>query len=149
MPIVIAQAHEQWYEARRRSIQSFYWKHYEEQLRKPVGSWEPEAVAVLDVSTDDVIDCLSDPTRSDIYQVKGLVMGYVQSGKTSHFGGLIAKAADAGYRLMIILAGTLDILRQQTQRRIDKEIIGRELLRTREVRNRCRLECVRPAPWSA
>lgn len=132
VPIIIAQAHQQWYEARKRSIRSFYWKHYQQQLSKPEGSWEPEAVAVLDVSTDDVINRLSDPTRTDVYQVKGLVMGYVQSGKTSHFSGLIAKAADAGYRLIIVLAGTLDILRQQTQRRIDKEIVGRELLGTEE-----------------
>ncbi len=71
---------------------------------------------------------LSDPTSKEIYPVKGLVMGYVQSGKTAHFSALIAKAADAGYRLIIVLAGTLDILRQQTQRRLDMEIIGRELL---------------------
>jgi hypothetical protein len=62
------------------------------------------------------------------YQSKGLVVGYVQSGKTANFTGVIARAADAGYRLFIVLAGTMDILRQQTQRRIDKELIGRELL---------------------
>lgn len=132
VPIVIALAHEQWYEARKRSVPSFYWKHYEQQLRKPVGSWDAEAVSVLDLSTDDVISRLSDPGRGEIYQVKGLVMGYVQSGKTSHFSGLIAKAADAGYRFIIVLAGTLDILREQTQRRIDKEIVGQELLGTEE-----------------
>jgi hypothetical protein len=128
VPTVIAQQHQRWYEDRKRSIPSFYWKHYEQQLLKPTGSWDSDAVGILDLSTDDVIARLSDPTRPDIYQVKGLVMGYVQSGKTSHFSGLIAKAADAGYRLIVVLAGTLDILRQQTQRRVDKEIVGKELL---------------------
>src|SRR5262249_4710122 len=59
----------------------------------------------------------------------GLVVGYVQSGKTSHFTGVIAKSVDAGYRLIIVLAGTLDILRNQTQRRLDKQLIGKELIK--------------------
>jgi hypothetical protein len=126
--IVIAGNHQEWYEERKRNIRDFYWGHYIAQLAKPRGSWNTNAIGMLDASIDDVIARLSDPTRAQIYPVKGLVMGYVQSGKTSHFSGLITKAADAGYRLIIVLAGTLDILRAQTQRRIDKEIVGRELL---------------------
>jgi hypothetical protein len=128
IPIVIAEGHERWYEDRKPLIRSFYWDHYKRHLAKPKGTWSPESIAALDASTDDVLARLSDPMRATIYQVKGLVMGYVQSGKTSHFTGLIAKAADAGYRLIIVFAGTMDILREQTQRRIDKEIVGRELL---------------------
>ena len=128
VPIVIAEAHKPWYHDRKREIRDFYWNHYRTQLEVPKGSWKSDAIDILDASTDDVISRLSDPTLTEIYPVKGLVMGYVQSGKTSHFSGLIAKAADAGYRLIIVLAGTTDILRQQTQRRIDKEIVGRELL---------------------
>jgi hypothetical protein len=128
LSIVIAKDHEPWYHDRKRDIKDFYWDHYKRQLSPPNGNWNSHAVSVLDASIDDVISRLSDPTRKELYQVKGLVMGYVQSGKTSHFSGLISKAADAGYRLVIVLAGTLDILRRQTQRRIDKEIIGKELL---------------------
>jgi hypothetical protein len=51
-------------------------------------------------------------------------VGYVQSGKTAHFTGAVAKAIDAGYRLVIVLAGTLDLLRNQTQRRLDMELVG-------------------------
>lgn len=126
--IVIAENHEPWYEERKRQIRNFYWSHYQEQLSPPNGKWSSHAMGVLDVSIDDVISRLSDPTRKDLYAVKGLVMGYVQSGKTSHFSGLITKAADAGYRMFIVLAGTLDVLRRQTQRRIDKDIIGKEIL---------------------
>jgi hypothetical protein len=126
--IVIAEQHAPWYEERRCRIDDFYWEHYVQQLLPPRGSWSPEAVSLLSTSIDDVVGRLSDPTREAVYPVKGLVVGYVQSGKTSHFSGLITKAADAGYRFFIVLAGTLDILRQQTQRRIDKEIVGRELL---------------------
>lgn len=132
VPIVIAESHVHWYEKQKAKISPFYWDHYSAQLARPRGSWDSDSIAALGLSTDDVISRLSDPTRNEIYQVKGLVMGYVQSGKTSHFSGLIAKAADAGYRLIIVLAGTMDILRQQTQRRIDKEIIGKELLGTEE-----------------
>ena len=55
---------------------------------------------------------------------KGLVVGYVQSGKTANFTALISKAADAGFRLIIVLAGIHDILRLQTQLRLDKELTG-------------------------
>ena len=63
-----------------------------------------------------------------MYQARGLVVGYVQSGKTANFTGVIARAIDAGYRLIIVLAGTTNLLRSQTQRRLDKQLIGRELL---------------------
>ena len=128
MPIVIAESHTPWYEGRKPNIRDFYWRHYVDQLAKPKGNWDSDAIGQLEASVNDVVSRLSDPTQPKIYAVKGLVMGYVQSGKTSHFSGLIAKASDAGYRLIIVLAGTLDILRRQTQRRIDKEIVGRELL---------------------
>jgi len=59
-------------------------------------------------------------------------MGYVQSGKTANFAGVIARSADAGYRLIIVLAGTWNILRNQTQRRLDKELLGKELLQNDE-----------------
>jgi hypothetical protein len=132
LPIVIAKEHEPWYEESGRRRGSFYWDHYTKQLLPPYGKWKPKDVELLGLSIDDVIARLSDPCRSELYAVKGLVMGYVQSGKTSHFSGLIAKAGDSGYRLIIVLAGTLDILRKQTQRRIDKEIVGRELLTEEE-----------------
>jgi hypothetical protein len=132
MPVIIATDHVEWYAERKRRIKEFYWSHYATQLLPPKGKWSSDAVSILNTSVEDVVSRLSDPTREAIYPVKGLVVGYVQSGKTSHFSGLIAKAADAGYRLIIVLAGTLDILRMQTQRRIDKEIVGQELLGTEE-----------------
>src|SRR5690606_30576208 len=61
-------------------------------------------------------------------QAKGLVVGYVQSGKTANFTGVIAKGIDAGYRLVIVLTGTIELLRAQTQRRLDMELVGQENL---------------------
>ena len=59
-------------------------------------------------------------------KTKGLVVGHVQSGKTANFTGVIAKAVDAGYRLIIVLTGTVELLRSQTQRRLDMELVGQE-----------------------
>jgi hypothetical protein len=134
LAVVIAEKHAPWFEDRALAS-AFFWKHFHAQFVRRVGKSQKQGLSKLESSVIDVISRLSDPTRQEVYPVKGLVMGYVQSGKTTHFSGLIAKAADAGYRLIIILAGTLDILRQQTQRRIDKDIVGRELLGTEEYGN--------------
>lgn len=130
---LIAESHVDWYTPQERLRRgSFYWSKYEDYLRKE-GGWDEAATASLDESTDKVIRCLSDPERTDAFAVRGLVVGYVQSGKTANFTAVIAKALDAGYRLVIVLAGVLDSLRFQTQRRLDKELVGREqILRDRE-----------------
>lgn len=122
-PIVIADRHVPWYDAARQSRQSFYRDAYASYLRKHKG-WDATQIADLEEATRIVAERLSDPEGKDIYPVRGLVVGYVQSGKTANFTGVIARAADAGYRLIIVLAGTLNILRAQTQRRIDRELIG-------------------------
>jgi hypothetical protein len=123
-PIVIADEWEEWRTPERRSERSFYWEHYRRYLLE---KWKnPEAVAKLDEATEEVVRRLSDPTRPVAYQAKGLVVGYVQSGKTANFTGVVAKAIDAGYRLVIVLTGTTNMLRAQTQRRLDIELCGRE-----------------------
>ena len=66
------------------------------------------------------------PDSGARHQSKGLVVGYVQSGKTANFTGVVAKAIDAGYRLVIVMTGTIEMLRAQTQRRIDMDLVGRQ-----------------------
>lgn len=124
-PIVIAEDHEPWYQSDDPGLQ-FYWPAYRDQLLAQ--GWSATSVETLGQATASVVERISNPSRVHQYQSKGLVVGYVQSGKTAHFTGVIARAADAGYRLFVILAGTMDILRKQTQRRIDKELIGQELV---------------------
>jgi hypothetical protein len=58
------------------------------------------------------------------FQCRGLVVGYVQSGKTANFTAVAARAADIGYRLIIVLSGIHDSLRNQTQRRLNRELVG-------------------------
>lgn len=113
-----------WYTPERRAAHDFYWKAYRGVLER--GGWAPEAVANLDESTSDIVGRLADPSSEASYQSKGLVVGYVQSGKTANFTGITAKAIDAGYRLVIVLTGTIELLRGQTQRRLDRELVGEE-----------------------
>jgi len=116
-----------WYTEQRRVKSEFYWPQYREHLLHQSG-WSAESVAALDKASDDVVQRLSDPSSDDMYQSKGLVVGYVQSGKTANFTGVIAKAIDAGYRLIIVMTGTIELLRSQTQRRLDRELVGKENL---------------------
>ncbi|WP_460359466.1 Z1 domain-containing protein [Mycobacterium sp. ZZG] len=123
--IEISRKFEPWYALARSQRTSVYWDDYERYLRDTKG-WSAEAISALDETTTDVIERLSDPTRDTVKQTKGLVVGYVQSGKTANFTGVVAKAIDAGYRLIIVLTGTIEILRAQTQRRMDMELMGVE-----------------------
>lgn len=83
-----------------------------------------DAVPSLDAASTDVVGFLSDP-HSPRIRTRGLVLGFVQSGKTANFTASIAKGADAGYRLFIVLSGVHNSLRRQTQLRIDEHLIER------------------------
>lgn len=124
-PLVISEKHIDWYAPTRG--RDYYWKTYKRYL-KDNRAWPEQSLLSLDNTTRAVIECLANPEAKEAYSSRGLVMGYVQSGKTANFAGVAARAADAGYRLIIILAGTWNILRNQTQRRLDKELLGKELL---------------------
>ncbi|MFE0960106.1 Z1 domain-containing protein [Streptomyces fungicidicus] len=113
-----------WYTAERAATRPFYWTAYEQKLRNK--GWPEAAIASLDQASRAVVERLTDPEQPSARQAKGLVVGYVQSGKTANFTGVAAKAIDAGYRLVIVLGGTLNLLRAQTQRRLDMELIGQE-----------------------
>ncbi|MEV0946509.1 Z1 domain-containing protein [Rhodococcus sp. NPDC049939] len=123
-PVVISTGFTPWYTPQSQQGRSWYWPAYRQLLTNK--GWPEHAVAGLDVASDRVVERLADPSSPTAYQSKGLVVGYVQSGKTANFTGVIAKAVDAGYRLVIVLGGTLNLLRGQTQRRLDMELVGRE-----------------------
>lgn len=123
-PTVISEDFASWYSRDTAAARSFYWNSYEQLLRRK--GWSDAAVSSLDEASHAVVERLSDPTRTEAYGARGLVVGYVQSGKTANFTGVAAKAIDAGYRLVIVLGGTLNLLRGQTQRRLDMELIGQE-----------------------
>jgi hypothetical protein len=106
--------------------EGYFWRRLRAYLIDRKG-WSLRDVESLDASSDNVLKYLEDPRLTEGYsktsfRVQGLVLGYVQSGKTANFTSLIAKAADRGYRLVIILSGIHNSLRSQTQRRLDLEL---------------------------
>ena len=129
-PLVIAERHQDWY-APAAGVRDYYWTEYVRYLQTN-RNWAETSLMNLENSTRAIVECLASPEAKEAYASRGLVMGYVQSGKTANFAGVVARAADAGYRLVIVLAGTWNILRNQTQRRFDKELLGKELLKNDE-----------------
>ncbi len=87
-------------------------------------NFSDKVVNQLDRLTDRTLDGLFDPAISATIDKKGLVVGQVQSGKTANYTGLICKAADAGFKLIIVLAGIHNNLRSQTQLRLDEGFLG-------------------------
>lgn len=112
--------HKAWLVAARKQDWR-YWQRYREYLER---DWPLSAVDALDESTDKILGLLEDPARSDPWDRRGLVVGHVQSGKTGNYTGLVCKAADAGYKIIIILAGMHNNLRAQTQIRLDEGFLG-------------------------
>ncbi|MEU2976125.1 Z1 domain-containing protein [Streptomyces hirsutus] len=123
--VVISDEFTPWYTPQSQQGRAWYWPAYRRLLSEGK-HWPETAIASLDQASDRVVERLANPTDEVVYQAKGLVVGYVQSGKTANFTAVIAKAVDAGYRLVIVLGGTLNHLRAQTQRRLDMELVGRE-----------------------
>jgi hypothetical protein len=97
--------------------------------------WDPETtVASIDASSSEVVSLLDDP-RPDSFLCRGLVVGYVQSGKTANMTAVIAKAVDSGYNFVVVLAGVTDKLRQQTERRLEVDLVKRHPAQWRRLTN--------------
>lgn len=92
-----------------------------ERILKDEG-WTEEALDDLSRSAEKVVAQLPNPHGAGAYDCRGLVLGYVQSGKTTNFTAVIAKAADAGYRFFLVLGGVHNALRQQTQDRLNAQL---------------------------
>lgn len=116
--------HQSWYP--RHKNDGFYWNRYRKylEIRK---KWSPEVLKRLNDTTNSIMDDLGDPTNpKKMFSRRGLLLGDVQSGKTATYTAICNKAADSGYRVIIVLAGMLENLRFQTQERLDAEFAGRE-----------------------
>lgn len=113
-----------WLPSRKAEINWERWQTYKQWSLN--GGRAPKVVDKMDQLTDEILDLVGDPTAGGTWGRRGLVIGDVQSGKTATYLGLFNKAADAGYRLIIVLAGSTESLRQQTQARLDEGFIGRD-----------------------
>ena len=108
---------------------NYWWNKFKESLEKSLPEDVKEEVIMnLDISSNTILNDLHPPQSEDAYRNKGLVIGHIQSGKTSNMQALTAKAIDVGYKLVIVLSGTNKILRAQTQRRFDKQNFGKEIV---------------------
>jgi hypothetical protein len=113
--------HRPWLDARRADVEWRFWDAYREWSLRRI---PPDVIRGLDRMTDDVLDRLEDPRREGQWDRRGMVVGQVQSGKTSNYTGLVCKAADAGYKFIVVLTGLHNSLRSQTQRRLDEGFLG-------------------------
>lgn len=121
--LVNPEHHVEWLAARRAEIAWRFWERYQRYLGD-VELLPPKVTRKLDDVTEGILGRLEDPTRSGPWDTRGMVVGQVQSGKTANYIGLICKAADAGYRLIIVMAGIHNSLRSQTQLRMDQGFLG-------------------------
>ena len=116
-----------WFSSAKASIQPYYWDRYRRLLAER--GFSGSVIAATDDVTDRVLGLLEDPWKEGAWDRRGMVMGHVQSGKTANYTGLICKAADAGYKLIVVIAGIHNNLRNQTQLRIDEGFVGRDSAR--------------------
>lgn len=105
-------------------IDPHYWSRYKRLLQSK--RLPADVITSTDVVTDRILDRMGNPNDRTPWDRKGMVVGHVQSGKTQNYTGLICKAADAGYRLIVVIAGIHNNLRNQTQARIDEGFVGRD-----------------------
>ena len=111
----------EWYVGERRQPGAFM-SRYLQKLAED--SWPVRSVEELRDSTAKVLELLDDPQREGPWDWRGLVVGDVQSGKTAHYAGVINRATDAGYRVIVVLAGMHNVLRLQTQQRLEADFLG-------------------------
>jgi hypothetical protein len=118
---------EPWLDNARANIAPYYWQRYRQLLVQK--NFSGQVIATVDSVTDRILGLLEDPKKPSRWDRRGMVVGHVQSGKTANYIGLITKAADAGYRLIVVIAGVHNNLRNQTQERIDEGFVGRDSAR--------------------
>ena len=115
--------HVPWLASRRASIEWGFTRRYQRLLEEQKG-WARATLQRSNDLTDRILELMEDPNRPGSWDRRGMVVGEVQSGKTSNYIELVCKAADAGYRFIVILTGTTNSLRAQTQLRFDEGFLG-------------------------
>lgn len=124
--------HVPWLPGKKGSIQWRFWNRYMTYLERDFGM-APTVMNNLHELTDMILERIEEPARDGPWDRRGMVVGSVQSGKTANYIGLINKAVDAGYKLVIVLAGMHSNLRAQTQLRVDEGVLGFDTQKTRKL----------------
>lgn len=97
------------------------WPAMVDLLKRDGWPQEPD-IDSLDAASTRIVSLLSHPKERS-FSTRGLVVGHVQSGKTTNFTAVMAKAADRGYKLFVVLAGIHNGLRRQTQARLVQQLV--------------------------
>lgn len=127
--VYIESEYEPWLKDLKRKQSSnpdywFYWNRYvkylEEDMQRP-----STIIASIDDVSDRIVDLAGNPKAEGALHRRGLIIGDVQSGKTANYIAIMNKAADVGYKVIVLLTGTIESLRRQTQERVDEGFIGR------------------------
>ena len=129
---VKASNYKAWFNDRKSKIDFHYWNRFNKYLKRE-GQIPSQIISILDNVSDEIVDFLGDPSIEGSWQRKGMVVGQVQSGKTTNYSSVICKAADAGYKIIILLAGITNDLRKQTQQRLNLAFIGKNATSLREM----------------
>lgn len=117
--------YEKWFLSEKANLDMKYWERYKKYLIHNQG-FANNVVNTMDDMLDNLVDLLGNPNSDCEFKRRGLIIGDVQSGKTSNYTGLICKSADAGYKAIVVLTGTIENLRKQTQLRLDEGFVGRD-----------------------
>lgn len=115
---------EPWLDDARSSITWTYWDSYVRQLQSQ--GFTGPVLRTINEDTDNILTECGNPADVTAWRTQGLVMGDVQSGKTANYCGLINKAADAGYKVVVLLTGMIEELRSQSQERMDEGFVGQD-----------------------
>lgn len=118
-----AEGYTPWLQDARKDIKWQFYDRYEKYLLQ-YKHWKPKAIADLKKSSDIILDHMANPRSEKLFNKKGLVIGDIQSDKTANYTAVINKAIDAGYKIVIVFAGLTRDLRNQTQTRLDSEVLG-------------------------
>jgi hypothetical protein len=133
--VLTAHDYRPWLEPILADVDFYYWSRYKKLLEEK--HFSSKVISTLNQDTERTLGYLENPGKAGPWKRRGMVVGHVQSGKTANYIGLVAKAADVGYRLIVVIAGVHNNLRNQTQKRIDEGFVGRDsarLLSKREER---------------
>jgi len=115
----------EWLPQLKNEKQLNYWNDYRHYLAQKDG-FSSRVLFTIDQQTDQILSKCADPNSSENFSRKGMVVGSVQSGKTSNYIGVLTKAADYGYKVIIVIAGIPEDLRSQTQKRINEGFVGQD-----------------------
>jgi hypothetical protein len=104
-----------------KGAEFYYLNRFSEYYAERLG---PQVRYTIGQDTQSILDLCGAPDRKESRHIRGLIFGFVQSGKTINYLSVANAAMDSGYDMIVILAGATNILRRQTQERLNRDLIG-------------------------